>query len=100
MLLKNLRDEIAATLARDPAARSRLEVVLCYPGFHALLYYRLAHTLWVHGWYPSGRADRAPAVHRPRHGRGDRRDRRGRRRLHALPRGDPGRHPSLEGGRR
>ena len=55
MLLKNLRDEIAATLARDPAARSRLEVVLCYPGFHALLYYRLAHTLWVHGWYLSGR---------------------------------------------
>src|SRR6267378_772031 len=56
MLLKNLRDEIAATLARDPAARSRLEVVLCYPGFHALLYYRLAHTLWVHGWYLSGRS--------------------------------------------
>ena len=40
MLLKNLRDEIAATLARDPAARSRLEVVLCYPGFHAVLLHR------------------------------------------------------------
>ena len=46
MLFKNLRDEIDATLDRDPAARSRLEVVLCYPGFHALLYYRLAHWLW------------------------------------------------------
>jgi len=55
MLLKNLRDEIAATLARDPAARSWLEVVLCYPGFHALLYYRLAHWLWERGWYLSGR---------------------------------------------
>ncbi|HEV2334441.1 MAG TPA: serine O-acetyltransferase [Stellaceae bacterium] len=55
MLLKNLRDEIAATLARDPAARSGLEVVLCYPGFHALLYYRLAHWLWERGWYLSGR---------------------------------------------
>jgi serine O-acetyltransferase len=55
MLLKNLRDEIAATLARDPAARSRLEVVLCYPGFHALLYYRMAHWLWVRGWYLCGR---------------------------------------------
>src|SRR5438128_12662570 len=55
MLLKNLRDEIGATLARDPAARSRLEVVLCYPGFHALLYYRMAHWLWVRGWSLSGR---------------------------------------------
>ncbi|MBV8507537.1 MAG: serine acetyltransferase, partial [Alphaproteobacteria bacterium] len=48
MLLKNLREQIDATLARDPAARSRLEVVLCYPGFHALLYHRLAHWLWRH----------------------------------------------------
>jgi serine O-acetyltransferase len=55
MLLKNLRDEIDATLARDPAARSRLEVVLCYPGFQALLYYRLAHWLWQHGWHLCGR---------------------------------------------
>jgi len=55
MLLKNLRDEIAATLARDPAARSRLEVVLCYPGFHALLYFRLAHWLWERRWHLAGR---------------------------------------------
>jgi serine O-acetyltransferase len=55
MLFKNLRDEIAATLARDPAARSRLEVVLCYPGFHALLYHRLAHWLWQRGWRLAGR---------------------------------------------
>jgi serine O-acetyltransferase len=55
MLFKNLRDEIDATLARDPAARSRLEVVLCYPGFHALLYYRLAHWLWQRGWHLAGR---------------------------------------------
>ena len=55
MLLKNLRDEIDATLARDPAARSRLEVVLCYPGFHALVYHRLAHWLWEHGWLLAGR---------------------------------------------
>jgi serine O-acetyltransferase len=46
MLFKNLRDEIDATRARDPAARSRLEVVFCYPGFQALLYHRLAHWLW------------------------------------------------------
>ncbi|MGE5268081.1 MAG: serine O-acetyltransferase [Thiohalocapsa sp.] len=55
MLFKNLRDEIDATLARDPAARSRLEVALCYPGFQALLYYRLAHWLWQRGWFLGGR---------------------------------------------
>lgn len=55
MLLKNLREEIDATLARDPAARSRLEVVLCYPGFQALLYYRLAHWLWQRRWHLAGR---------------------------------------------
>ncbi len=55
MLFKNLRDEIDATLARDPAARSRLEVVLCYPGFQALLFHRLGHWLWVRRWYLAGR---------------------------------------------
>ena len=55
MLFKNLRDEIDATLARDPAARSRLEVVLCYPGFQALLYHRTAHWLWQRRWFLAGR---------------------------------------------
>src|SRR5690242_12460131 len=55
MLFKNLRDEIDATLARDPAARSRLEVVLCYPGFQALLCYRAAHWLWQHRWFLAAR---------------------------------------------
>ncbi len=55
MLWKNLREEIDATLARDPAARSRLEVVLCYPGFHALFYHRIAHGLWQRGWLLAGR---------------------------------------------
>jgi serine O-acetyltransferase len=55
MFLENLRDEIDATLARDPAARSRLEVVLCYPGFHALMFHRLANWLWQRGWFLAGR---------------------------------------------
>src|SRR5215468_11427803 len=55
MPFKNLRDEIDATLARDPAARSRLEVVLCYPGFHALLFHRVAHWLWAQRWRLAGR---------------------------------------------
>jgi len=55
MLFKNLRDEIDATLARDPAARSRLEVVLCYPGFQALLFHRVGHQLWQRRWHLAGR---------------------------------------------
>jgi len=50
-----MRDEIDATLARDPAARSRLEVVLCYPGFHAVVAHRAAHWLWTHRWFLAGR---------------------------------------------
>src|SRR6202521_3415126 len=46
---------IDATLDRDPAARSRFEVVLCYPGFQALLYYRLANWLWRRRWHLAGR---------------------------------------------
>jgi serine O-acetyltransferase len=55
MLWKKLREEIDATLVRDPAARSRLEVVLCYPGFHALVFHRVGHWLWRHGWLLAGR---------------------------------------------
>jgi serine O-acetyltransferase len=55
MFLKKLREEIDATIARDPAARSRAEVVLCYPGFHAVLIYRLARWFWVRGWLLTGR---------------------------------------------
>ena len=55
MLFKNLRDEIDATLARDPAGRSRLEVVLCYPGFQVLLFHRMGHWLWQRGWHLAGR---------------------------------------------
>src|SRR5208337_1678362 len=38
-----------------PAARSALEVVLCYPGFHAKLFHRLGHFLWQRGWLVTGR---------------------------------------------
>jgi len=40
---------------RDPAARSTLEIVLCYPGFHAVLLHRLAHRLYRARWYTLGR---------------------------------------------
>ncbi len=43
-----MREDIAAVLDRDPAAKSRLEVVLLYSGLHALWGYRFNHWLWVH----------------------------------------------------
>jgi serine O-acetyltransferase len=55
MPFKNLREEIDTVLKHDPAARSALEVVLCYPGFHAKLFYRAANFLWRHNWLLLGR---------------------------------------------
>jgi len=43
-----LREDIRTVFARDPAARSLPEVILCYPGLHALVLHRLAHFLWCH----------------------------------------------------
>ena len=54
-MLKNLREDIDATIARDPAARSRLEVVLIYPGFQAVTLHRIAHACWRRGWRLLGR---------------------------------------------
>ena len=47
-MFKQLKDDIAAGLTRDPAARSALEVMLCYPGFKAVRRHRRAHWLWQH----------------------------------------------------
>ena len=47
-MFKRVLDEIDAVFARDPAARSRLEVFLCYPGFHAMAFHRLTNKLWRH----------------------------------------------------
>jgi len=46
MFLARLKEDINTIMAHDPAARSRLEVVLCYPGVHAVMAYRVAHWLW------------------------------------------------------
>lgn len=43
------RECLENILNKDPAARSRLEVALCYPGFHALILHDLAHPLWKKG---------------------------------------------------
>ena len=45
-MFSRINTEINSVFRRDPAAKSRLEVILCYPGFHALLIYRLSNWLW------------------------------------------------------
>src|SRR5213595_1994706 len=50
-----LRGDVRAVRERDPAARSALEVLLCYPGVHALAFHRPAHWLWNHGWLTTAR---------------------------------------------
>jgi serine O-acetyltransferase len=47
-LIKDVREDIQAVLARDPAARTSLEVLLCYPGVWALIFHRPAHWLYKH----------------------------------------------------
>ena len=45
-MFKISSEDISTIFARDPAARNKLEVLLCYPGLHALSLHRLAHSLW------------------------------------------------------
>lgn len=50
-----VREQIDTVFKRDPAARSVIEIVLCYPGFHAVLLHRMAHRLYTGGWFTLGR---------------------------------------------
>jgi serine O-acetyltransferase len=43
---RKIKKDFQAALSMDPAATSKLEVILTYAGFHALLFYRFAHWLW------------------------------------------------------
>ena len=54
-MLDTLKRDIQAVFERDPAARNVLEVLLCYPGLHALFVHRFAHRLWRSGWLTLGR---------------------------------------------
>jgi serine O-acetyltransferase len=49
-MFKKIRDDIQSVLDRDPAARNVLEVLLCYPGLHAIWGHRLSHRLWKSGF--------------------------------------------------
>jgi serine O-acetyltransferase len=46
---RSAREDIAAVFEADPAARSYLEVLICYPGLHAVWAHHLSHWLWLHG---------------------------------------------------
>src|SRR5512142_1881998 len=54
-MFARLKQDIKAVFDRDPAARSALEVVFCYPGLHALWFHRVAHWFWKHEFYFVGR---------------------------------------------
>ncbi len=45
-IIRNLKEDIYTVFERDPAAKSTLEVLLCYPGLHAIIGHRLAHLLY------------------------------------------------------
>jgi len=45
--MKQFREDIQTVFEKDPAARSYLEVLLCYPGLHALWIHRVSHWLWT-----------------------------------------------------
>ncbi len=54
-MFQRLREDIDCILERDPAARSRWEVLTCYPGLHALVIQRWAHRAWKARWFWLGR---------------------------------------------
>lgn len=50
-LVALIREDVATVLERDPAAKSRLEVFLCYSGLHAVWFHRINHWLWNHSLF-------------------------------------------------
>jgi serine O-acetyltransferase len=45
-----MKQDINSVFENDPAAKSKLEVLLCYPGLHAVWMYRITHWLWLRNW--------------------------------------------------
>src|SRR3990170_345873 len=54
-MFEQMTRDVRTVLERDPAARSALEVVLCYAGVHAIWLHRIAHGLWRRGWLVAAR---------------------------------------------
>jgi len=55
-MLRQIKEDVQIALEKDPAARNFLEVMILYPGVHALISYRFAHWLWNLGFYFVARA--------------------------------------------
>ncbi|MCX7991345.1 MAG: serine O-acetyltransferase [Proteobacteria bacterium] len=49
--INQVREDISCVFERDPAARTILEVIFCYPGFHSLIFHRISHFLWGKRFY-------------------------------------------------
>ena len=54
-MIKSIKEDINSIYERDPAARSRWEVLLCYSGLHAVIIHRLANKLWKADWKVTAR---------------------------------------------
>jgi serine O-acetyltransferase len=54
-VIEYIKEDVQTILAQDPAARSVLEILLLYPGVHAVWLHRLAHWLWRYNWHFLGR---------------------------------------------
>jgi serine O-acetyltransferase len=54
-MFKRIKEDIQSIFERDPAARSTLEVVMCYPGLHAVWIYRVANWFWKREFFFLGR---------------------------------------------
>ncbi|MCF8148399.1 MAG: serine O-acetyltransferase [Sulfuritalea sp.] len=54
-MFSRIRSDIQCILERDPAARTAWEVITCYPGLHAVIFHRMAHACWTHGFQWLGR---------------------------------------------
>lgn len=52
---KHFREDIRTIKDRDPAAKNAVEVLLCYPGLHAIWLHRIAHVFYQRGWFTTAR---------------------------------------------
>ena len=54
-MFRSVREQVETIFREDPAAKSVVEVLLCYPGFHAILFHRISHRLYAARWYALAR---------------------------------------------